>query len=71
MINCYNITMLNTEAKIKEKLQIEMGDIPNSTSMSTTSHQQSWSLNGDAEEIQLYETQYPISEWDQNLGVDY
>jgi hypothetical protein len=71
MINCYNITMLNTEAKIKEKLKIEMGDIPNSTSMSTTSHQQSWNLNGDAEEIQLYETQYPISEWDQNLGVDY
>ncbi|EFX63707.1 hypothetical protein DAPPUDRAFT_335101 [Daphnia pulex] len=46
-----------------------MGDIPNSTSMSTTSHQQSWSLNGDAEEIQLYETQYPISEWDQNLDL--
>ncbi|XP_046649102.1 uncharacterized protein LOC124340555 [Daphnia pulicaria] len=46
-----------------------MGDIPNSTSMSTTSHQQSWNLNGDAEEIQLYETQYPISEWDQNLDL--
>jgi len=48
---------------------MEMGDIPNPTSMNTTSHQQSWGLNGDAEEIQLYETQYPISEWDENLDL--
>lgn len=42
------------------------------TSMIANGHQQNlWSLNGDVEEIQLYETQYPISEWDQNLGLDY
>jgi hypothetical protein len=38
--------------------------------MTANDQQQSWSLNGDVEEIQLYETQYAVSEWDQNLGLN-
>nr|CAH0104822.1 unnamed protein product [Daphnia galeata] len=37
--------------------------------MTANDQQQSWSLNGDVEEIQLYETQYAVSEWDQNLDL--